>query len=45
MLKHTKTLGIVRVDEAVWKRLTADEKTQIETICDEKLEQYYTRMG
>ena len=45
MLKHTKTLGIVRVDEAVWKHLTAEEKAQIESICNQKLEQYYTRMG
>ncbi len=44
MLKHTKTLGIVRVDEAVWKHLTAEEKAQIDTICNEKLEQYYRRM-
>ena len=45
MLKHTKTLGIVRVDEAVWKHLTVEEKAQIESICNEKLEQYYARMG
>ena len=44
MLKHTKTLGIVRVDEAVWKHLTAEEKVQIESICNEKLEQYYKRV-
>ncbi len=44
MLKHTKTLGVVRVDEAVWKHLTAEEKAQIETICNEKLEQYYKRL-
>lgn len=44
MLKHTKTLGIVRVDEAVWKHLTAEEKAQIETICNEKLENYYKKL-
>ena len=26
MLRHTKTLGIIQVDDAVWKRLSADEK-------------------
>lgn len=44
MLRHTKTLGIVQVDESVWKHLTADEKLEIGKICDEKLEAYYTRL-
>ena len=43
MLRHTKTLGIVQVDEAVWKKLSKEEKAEIEKICDEKLEQYYSR--
>ena len=43
MLRHTKTLEIVQVDEAVWKKLSREEKTEIEKICDEKLEQYYSR--
>ena len=43
MLRHTKTLGIVQVDEAVWKKLSREEKAEIEKICDEKLEQYYSR--
>ena len=41
MLHHTKTLGVIQVDESVWKKLTRDEKQEIERICDEKLEQYY----
>lgn len=45
MLRHTKTLGIVRVDESVWKKLSKEEKAEIEKICDEKLEQYYGRIG
>ena len=45
MLRHTKTLGIVQVDEAVWKKLDKAEKAEIEKICDEKLEQYYGRFG
>ena len=45
MLRHTKTLGIVQVDESVWKNLSKAEKAEIEKICDEKLEQYYGRIG
>ena len=44
MLRHTKTLGIVQVDESVWKKLSKEEKAEIEKICDEKLEQYYERI-
>lgn len=43
MLRHTKTLGIVQVDETVWKRLSNEEKMEIERICDEKLAEYYAR--
>ena len=44
MLRHTKTLGIVQVDESVWKRLSKDEKAEIEKICDDKLEAYFRRV-
>lgn len=44
MLRHTKTLGIVQIDESVWKRLTKAELAEIERICDEKLESYYSRL-
>ena len=44
MLRHTRTLGIVQVDEAVWKRLSKEEKAEIDKICDEKLEAYYQRL-
>ena len=43
MLHHTKTLGVIQVDESVWKKLTQEEKQEIERICDEKLEDYYRR--
>lgn len=43
MLRHTRTLGIVQVDESVWKKLTAEEKAEIEKICEEKLVNYYKR--
>ena len=39
MLHHTKTLGVIQVDESVWKKLTREEKQEIERICDEKLEE------
>lgn len=45
MLRHTKTLGIVQVDESVWKKLSRAEKIQIEQICDEKLEHYFSKIN
>ena len=44
MMRHTKTLGIIQVDEAVWKHLTAEEKAEIDSICDEKLNSYFERL-
>ena len=43
VLHHTKTLGVIQVDKSVWKKLTREEKQEIERICDEKLEEYYQR--
>lgn len=43
MLRHTKTLGIIQIDEAVWKHLSDYEKSEIERICDEKLKLYFER--
>ena len=43
MMHHTKTLGIVQVDESVWKVLSTEEKLEIERICNEKLLHYYAR--
>ena len=44
MLRHTKTLGIVQVEETVWKHLSAEEKDEIGRVCGEKLEAYYSRL-
>lgn len=44
MLRHIRTLGIIQVDEAVWKRLGEGEKAEIEKVCEEKLEGYYQRL-
>ncbi len=44
MLRHTKTLGVIRVDEAVWKHLTEQDKEDIREICLQKLEGYYGRI-
>ena len=44
MLHHTKTLGVVQVDELVWKKLAQEEKQEIERVCDEKLEAYFKRL-
>lgn len=45
MMRHTKTLGIIQVDEAVWKHLSDAEKTKIERISDRKLEEYFRRLA
>lgn len=45
MIRHTKTLGIVQVDESVWKHLSEDEKAAIERVCDEKLDSYFNRLS
>ena len=45
MLRHTKTLGIVQVDDAVWKKLTKEEKAEADQICDQKLTAYFGRMS
>ena len=42
MLCHTKTLGIIQVEQTVWKHLSKDEKAEMERICDEKLLHYYS---
>lgn len=44
MLRHTKILGIIEVDSTVWKRLTSDDKKEIEQICKEKLNNYFERL-
>ena len=43
MMRHTKTLGIIEVDGTVWKKLSEEEKKQIEDICNKKLKQYFLR--
>ena len=45
MLRHTKTLGIIQVEETVWKHLTAEEKDEIGRVCEEKLRSYYVRLS
>jgi len=44
MLRHTKTLGFIEVDNIVWRYLSDDDKEEIEKVCEEKLEQYYKRI-
>ena len=44
MLRHTKTLGIIQVEETVWKHLTVEEKDEIGKICEEMLAAYYGRL-
>ena len=44
MLRHSKTLGIIEVDQSVWKKLTENDKENILEICDCKLGSYYKRI-
>lgn len=44
MLRHTRTLGVIQVDEAVWKYLSPQEKENILAICDEKLKEYFDKI-
>lgn len=44
MLHHTKTLGIVQVDESFWKKLSPEEKQEVEEVCDQKLTEYFQRI-
>ncbi len=44
MMHHTRTLGIIQVDEVVWKHLSQNDKSEIEKICNMKLDEYYARL-
>lgn len=41
---HTKTLGVIKVDESIWKNLTQKEKEYINSICDKKLTEYFLKL-
>lgn len=44
MLRHSKTLGVIQINEAVWKHLSSQEKDNILVICDEKLKEYFDKI-
>ena len=44
VLSHTKNLGIIQFDTSVWKKLNEQDKREIITICDQKLELYFSRI-
>lgn len=44
MLMHAKTLGMIQVDAAVWKRLTPDDKEEVLQCCDRALEAYFAKL-
>ena len=44
VLHHTKTLGIIQIDESVWKKLGDQDKHEILSICDQKLDLYFSRI-
>lgn len=43
MLRHAKTLGVIQIEESVWKALTLEEKETINSVCDKKLQEYYSK--
>lgn len=45
MMRHTKTLGIIEVDGTVWKKLSEEEKKQIEDSCEKKISLYFERIS
>ena len=44
MMHHTKTLGIIQVDESVWKALTEEDRAEILAECDKDLDEYFKRI-
>ena len=44
IMSHTKTLGIIQMDASVWKKLTSSEKEEITAICNNKLEEYFSKL-
>lgn len=44
VLHHTNMLGVIEVDNAVWKRLDENDKTEIKQISNEKLEEYFGKI-
>lgn len=44
VMRHSKTIGLIEIDSTVWKKLTEEEKAEIEIICDTKLQEYYGRI-
>lgn len=39
----SQTLGVIQIDEAVWKGLSENEKAETEAVCEEKLKKYFQR--
>lgn len=45
VMRHSKTIGLIEIDSTVWKKLTDEEKAEIEKICNANLDEYYGRIG
>lgn len=45
MMRHAKTIGVIQIDENIWKKLGPDEKSEIIQICDRKIDEYYNRIS
>lgn len=44
MLHHTKTLGVIELDKAIFKNLTTEDRIKILKVCEIKLAKYYERI-
>ncbi|MDR2171197.1 MAG: DEAD/DEAH box helicase [Planctomycetaceae bacterium] len=44
LMRHTKTLGFIQIDETVWKNIDDTKKSELLTICDEMLESYFAEL-
>ena len=44
ILRHTKTLGIIEIDNTVWKSLSEEDKREIKEISNEMLKKYFDKI-
>lgn len=44
-MERCHDVEFVRFNKDVWKKLSSDEKLEIDRICDEKLRVYYEKSG
>lgn len=45
ILKYHKSSGVIRVNANIWKSISKEGKLEIEVVCDERLVQYFKKIG